>query len=240
MTRTLHPDTKAAAQAPTLWPAWVIRLDIKDDPVLVWTGLGQYLPSATGDNALDGLIFEGIANVGDIGAIVEAREGSQALTLSLAGVDLQDEALRQVVFDERTWQFRQAWLWVVLCDEDGNPIGKPVRVKRGRMDQMNHEEDDGEGKVSVEIESHQAYVANVLNTRYSEQLEVDPTDTSQDYVHDLANKIAGIGDKTNVTSGGGGGGGGGGGVGGGGGGSFGGGGGGSRFGGSNLLQRHAF
>lgn len=201
MTRVLDPATKAAAQAPTLWPAWVIRLDIKDDPVLVWTGLGLYMPTGTGDNALDGLTFEGIANVGDIGAIVEAREGSQALTLSLAGVDLMDDALRQVIFDQRTWQFRAAWLWVVLCDEDGDPIGKPVRVKRGRMDQMNHEENDGEGKVSVEIEGHQAYVASILNTRYSEQPEVDPTDTSQAYVHDLANKVAGIGDKANATSG---------------------------------------
>jgi uncharacterized membrane protein YgcG len=201
MSRNLDPATREAAQSATVWPAWVIRLDIKDDPVLVWTGLGQYVPSGTGDAALDGLTFEGIANVGEIGAVVDAREGSQAVTLALAGVDLTDEALRQVVFDERTWQFRDAWLWVVLCDEDGDPIGKPVRIKKGRMDQMNHEEDDGEGRVSVEIESHQAYVGQALGTRYSEQPEVDPTDTSQRFVHDLANKIAGIGDKASVTSG---------------------------------------
>ncbi len=200
MTRTLDPATKAAAQAPTLWPAWVIRLDIKDDPVLVWTGIGVYSPTGTGDEALDGLSFDGIANVGEIGAIVEAREGSQAVSLSLSGVDLEDPALRQVVFDERTWQFRSAWMWIVLCDEDGEPIGKPVRVKRGRIDQMNHE-DDEESIIRVEVESHQAYVASAISTRYSEQSEIDPTDVSQQHVHDLANKVAGIGAKTNTTSG---------------------------------------
>ena len=39
----------------------------------------------------------------------------------------------------------------------------------------------------------QSYVSQALNTRYSQQNELDATDTSQDYVHDLANRQPGIG-----------------------------------------------
>lgn len=188
MPRDMHSATAAALEESLIRPAWVIFMDIEGDPVLVWTGLGPITFPGTTDPALVDLTFEGIANVGEIGAIVDDRGGSQAVRLALAGVDMEEEALRQVVFNEERWQFRRAYMWIVLLDEDGLPIGEPVRAKTGRMDQMEHTEEDGEGRIEVTVESHQAYASEALNTRWSEQRELDDTDTSQDYVADLANK----------------------------------------------------
>lgn len=197
----LDAATQAAVTAKTIYPAWVIRLDILGDPVQVWTGRGPLTLTGTGDSALDGYTFEGIGLIGEIGEVTDTREGSDTLRLGLPGVDLQDDALRQVVFDQRTWQFRRAWMWIVLLDANGAVVGKPIRVKSGRMDRMNHQEDGGVGKITLEVESHQSYASEALFTRYSENKEIDSTDTSQDYAPDLANKTAGVGVKDAASSG---------------------------------------
>lgn len=197
----MQAATSTAAGAQVVYPGWIIRLDILDDPILVWTGLGPLTPSGTSDAQLNGQTFEGIANVGEISAIVDSREGSQAVKLSLPGVDLQDDALKQVVFDNRRWQFRQAWMWIALFNESGVIQGEPIRVKTGRIDNMEVEFGGETGVVAVNIESHQAYAGDILATRYSEQKEIDSTDISQNFVHSLANQSAVIGQKSATASG---------------------------------------
>lgn len=192
--RDLNPVTKAALASDVVYMAFIIRLDILGDPVLIWTGTRDYKPVGTGDAALDGLTFEGMGAIGKIGNIVDGRGGSQAVKLTLSGIDISSPLLRQVVGDNRTWQFRQAWIWIATLNADYEVIGVPFRVKTGRMDQMPVGKSGRKGDyVSVTIESHQAYASDVLNTKYSEQKDIDPTDTSQNYVHDLANKPAVIG-----------------------------------------------
>lgn len=194
MSRPLHSATAAALDAATIYPAWLIRLDIKDDPVFAWTGIGPIVFTGTGDTALDGFVFDGVASAGTISSIVDAANGSQAVTLQLAGVDLNDASLRQVVFNENVWQARAAWMWMVLFDSSGTMIGAPVRVKTGRMDQMNVEDqNDGTGVVNCQVESQQAYASEALYTRYSEQTEYYAADVSQAYVWDLANQAPVIG-----------------------------------------------
>jgi hypothetical protein len=210
--RQLDPATKTATEAENLNFAWIIRLDIQTDPVLAWTGFGDltFAAGQTGDGALDGQTFQGITHlVAEIGAVGDGDSGSQALELRLPGVDLQDELLKQVVYDRRKWKFRQAWAWIALFDDAGNVIGKPIRVKTGRMDQMAvSESEDGEGLVICTIESQQAYASEALNTRWSEQTELDPNDNSQQYVWALANMTPALG-QSNIIPGAGGYGGGG-------------------------------
>lgn len=199
MSRDLHSATATALDASTIYPAWLIRLDIKDDPVFVWTGLGPIVFTGTGDTALDGFVFDGVASAGTISSIVDAANGSQAVTLQLAGVDLNDATLRQVVFDENVWQARAAWMWLVLFDSTGTMIGAPTRVKTGRMDQMTVEDQaDNTGAVNCQIESQQAYASEALYTRYSEQTDYYAADISQAYVWDLANQAPVIG-QANTT-----------------------------------------
>ena len=107
--RNLHPDTHAEVGKGALTVVYIVRLDIEDDPILVWTGLGDlaFAPGQTGDGALDGQTFSGITHlVGEVGAAADGKGGSTALELALPGVDLYDEAMRQVVFNRRRWQYR--------------------------------------------------------------------------------------------------------------------------------------
>lgn len=226
MARDLHAQTATAVELPTLYPAWIVRLDILGDPVLVWTGLGSYAPTleATGDPQLAGLAYDGIANLGEISAVVDGSRGSETVKLSLPGVDPDLDALKPIITDGRLWQFRQAWIWLLLLNEYGEIQGRPIRIKTGRMDTLAVAEDaeSGSATVSVDIESHQAYAGQSRNTRWSEQTELDALDQSQNFTADLANRSPVIGQSTSGVSGtggtGGGAGGGGGSTGGGGGG----------------------
>lgn len=208
MTRGLDPTLEAELQKDIIRPVWIIRLDIKDDPVLLWTGRGNLQPVGTGDADLDGQVFLGSGNIIEIGAIQDTEKGSKALTLKLPGVDLSKPLLAQIVNDLRIWQFREAWVWFALLDPVNDFIVNPIRIKTGRMDTMTLENNATTGSIAVVIESHQSFISNALGTKYSEQLEIDPTDISQNFVHDLANKQPGIGVKTLPSGGGRGGGGG--------------------------------
>lgn len=191
--RDLHASTAAALVQEVVYSAWLFRLDIEGDPVQIWTGPRDITPTGTADAALNNILFEGMGNIGDIGQIVDGKGGSQALVLKLPGVNLEDDVLKQVVKDKRRWQFRQAWVWIAALDAGYQIVGEPFRVKTGRMDRMNVGKSRGVSYVSLTVESHQAYASEVSNAKYSELKDFDPTDTSQNYVHDLANRQAIIG-----------------------------------------------
>lgn len=191
--RNLHPETKAALGESVVNEAWIFRLDIVDDPVICWTGPRDMTFVGTGDGALNGLIFEGMGAVEGIGEIRDGRGGSQAVNLKLHGINLNDDALKQVVFNKNRWQGRSAWIWIVTLDDAYNVVGQPFRVKTGRIDKMNVGQGRKGNFVQCTIESYAAYRSEALNTKYSEQRDIDATDTSQAYVHDLANRTAVIG-----------------------------------------------
>lgn len=197
MSRELHPATSAAVGEDVVYEGWFIRLDILGDPVIIWTGLqDKAFGPGQADAALNNLTFAGMGQLSGLGSIVDGRGGSQAVQLRLPGVDLNDEALRQVVFNKATWQRRQAWIWYATLDSNYNVVGELVRVKTGRMDKMVVRQDARQSFVQVTIESHQAYAGEVLNTKYSEQKEIDSTDVSQSYVHALANMQPVVGGAT--------------------------------------------
>ena len=189
MVRPLDTATSAALANATIYPAWLIRLDILTDPVFVWTGIGPITLTGTGDSALDGYTFDGVAAAGEIGVLSDTDTGSQAVSVALAGCNLNDPAMRQIVYNADTWHYRQAWVWLCLFTSAGALIGKPVRCKTGRMDQFTVEETGaGLGTVTCTIESQQAYAGEADDTCYSEQkFDVDATDTSQDYAWFLSN-----------------------------------------------------
>ena len=193
MSRGMSGAMESEVVKSTIRSVWIVRLDIKDDPILAWTGWGPFSPTGTGDDALDGNTFEGLGPIDAISDVEDTESGSQSVTLELPGVDLNDDALRQIVLNAETWQFRQAWIWYGLLNETFNVIADPTRIKTGRMDQMRVSHTGKTGTVSVTVESYQAYAAEALRTRYSQQKDVDPTDKSQDFAHDLANKQPGVG-----------------------------------------------
>ena len=204
--RDLDPVLNTALEQPAIRPIWILRMDIKDDPFQVWTGIGDLVVVGSGDTALDGFTFTGLGNIGEIGVIKDSDRGSDAVKLKLPGVDTSKDMLDPIITNPRVWQFRQAWLWFGLLDSANSIVINPFRVKTGRIDSMVLSDDGSTGSVETVIESHQAYISRALRTSYSEQKEIDPTDTSQDYIHDLANKKPGVGVKSSMGGGGGGGG----------------------------------
>lgn len=196
MSRPLDSATAAAFQQSDLPLAFIIYLDILSDPLLTWTGMGDLVfgAGATGDALLDGNTFTGSGTIFEIGAATDAIGGSDVMTLSLAGVDITMPLLRQLIYNRNRWQFRRATVWMMVLDPVTYAItGKPFRIKTGRMDQMPYSETAKGGVVSCKIEGQQAYGKQPSMTRYSEQLDIDNLDVSQNYIYSLANMTAAMG-----------------------------------------------
>lgn len=199
MTRPLVAATATALDKPILPVAVIVYLDILNDPLFAWSGIGDLVfgVAETGDPSLDSKTFNGTGSIIEISAVSEGVGGSDALDISLPGVDIQEPLLRQLITNRNRWQFRRAIVWLMLLDPDTDLIaGKPFRIKTGRMDRMPLSENDTGGTIKVVIEGQQSYGDIPLGSRYSEQIDINPNDTSQKWAHSLANMQAVIGKNT--------------------------------------------
>lgn len=152
---------------------------------------------ATGDSILDGKTFKGVGSVIEVSGIEEGAGGSDSLEISFPGVDPNNDLMKQIIRDRRRWQFRRAVVWMLVLNPDTMAIeGKPFRIKTGRMDAMPYDENSDKSRFKCVIEGQQSYGSEPLNTRYSEQIDIDNTDTSQKWVYALANMSAKIGTKS--------------------------------------------
>lgn len=205
MARTLDTSTAAALITSPLYEVWFVRLDVVGDPVYINTSLHNItFPGGSGyDPAIVGFLFTGIANLGSIDAVTDSVDGSQTVTLTLPGVQLANDYLHQIINNADLWQRRNAYIWMATFDNTGALVGKPFRVKTGRMDKMpiTIDPDSGTGTIQLQIESQASYSGEALNTRYVDQPIIDSSDTSQRFVSDLANKVPAIGNPTSNASG---------------------------------------
>jgi len=196
MVRSLHASMQAEVIKPQIKPVWIVRLDIQTDPVYAWTGRGQFVGAGTGDAALDGYTFDGVANFGEISAIKEDNAGSGAVSIKLAGVNIGEEVLDQIINNAYRWQGRRAWIWIGMLNETYGIVANPTRIKTGLMNQLKLVDSGESASVLLTIESHQAFISRSTRTRYITQIEIDPADLSQTYIHDLANRNPPIGEET--------------------------------------------
>lgn len=183
---------EAEAEKIIVRPAWFVFLDIKDDPLKMWTGPMGISLSETGDSSLDGewLPSSGLA---DIGEIVEDEDGSGPTRLEMSGVDPALPLFKQVIADGRLWRRRRAVIWMSYMNDAGALAFTPRRKKVGRMDDLRLSQGEDSALITLNIEGFAARSGDALGTRYSEQRDIDATDKSQDWVHDLANKKPDIG-----------------------------------------------
>jgi hypothetical protein len=167
--------------------------------LLAWTGIGDLTFGAgqTGDTELDGVTFKGIGDALELSGLSEGIGGTDGLQVTLPGVDLNSNEMKQIIRDRDLWQFQRALTWLMLIDPDTGAItGKPFRIRTGRIDNMPYKEDRGKGSLNCVIEAQQAYGNEALNSRYSEQSDINSTDTSQKWVWNLANMSPIIGRST--------------------------------------------
>lgn len=202
MTRPLEAATATATGQPVLPLAALVYLDVENDPLYAWTGIGDLIFTAgqTGDPSLDGKTFTGLGTIVEISNASEGVGGSDALEISMPGVDPNEPMMRQLVTNRQRWQFRRAIVWMMILDPETEAIeGKPFRIKTGRMDKMPYTEGKQGGVIKVRIEGQQAYGNEPLNSRYSEQVDLNPLDTSQKWIHSLANMPVDLSKSTSGT-----------------------------------------
>jgi len=192
------------AEAIIVRPVWFVFLDIASDPLKMWTGPIDITLSSTGDSTLDGdwISSSGLA---DIGEIVEDEDGSGPTRLEMSGVDPALPLFKQVIADGRLWRRRRAIIWLSYMNDAGALAYTPQRQKIGRMDDLRMVQGEDSALITLNIEGFAARSGDALGTRYIEQRDIDATDKSQDWAHDLANKKADIGSTGQAVTGGGGG-----------------------------------
>lgn len=201
--RPLEAATALAADKPVIPLAAILYLDIEGDPLLCWSGIGDltFGVAETGDPSLDNKTFKGTGDLIEISTVSEGVGGSDAIEISMPGVDMTLPLMRQLITNRNRWQFRRAVVWLMILDPVTDLIaGKPFRIKTGRMDKMPYTENDKGGLVKVRIEGQAAYGNTPLGSRYSEQIDINVNDVSQKYVHSLANMTAALGQVSSTVS----------------------------------------
>ena len=189
----MSPEIVGAVTAPSITTAIAARLDFKNAPVFVWTGIHAIQPTSSGDSLLDGNTFEPLANgvVVDIGENTFSMNGSDELSISLnvPSAPSIEIAAAQVYPDE--YRSRPAVLWRAIKLETGNPLAAPVwmfrRIRSGAMDKVEVQADGMSHKFMLTIESHSGKISNATNQTYLNQRQYDPNDASQDYSVSIAN-----------------------------------------------------
>lgn len=184
----------AAASADVIHPIVIIRIDVENDPVYVYTGHGLFAPTGTGDPALDGNVFSSVAGVGEISDFVSKDGITEPVTASLFGVDIDDPLLRQIIRDGREWRGKPCWVWLGfydLTDNDRPVVAYPRRMKYGVLTKIEVRRDEEIGVVVATIdEDVDAAFAEVH--RYDSQRDFYSTDEAADYMQALANSPKGI------------------------------------------------
>lgn len=190
--RDVTAGAVTALTAGTVRPVLIGRLDIATDPVVAWTGPGTFLPTGSGDAALDGQTFLPMAPFVELSSITENQGIGGPATLTVAGHDLDEDLLLQVVNDKRTWRGRKAWLWLGLLNVDeATVVVDPFRIKTGVMVDMRvvREPDNNTIQVSIDKDLGNARAAPL---RWIDHVRFFTADTFSTFVIALANKPQGF------------------------------------------------
>ena len=193
MSRDLASATQTGLQAGPYCKVLIGRLDIASDPVYVWTGPGILLPSGTSDAALNGYSFSPAQGFVGISSFFENMGIGRPVTATLTGHDMDQELMRQVVRDKRTWRLQPAYIWAAILDTDKMTVlGEPFRMKTGVMTNMTVTRTSDSAVVSVTIDED---VGKSRETAYyiADHPRLWAADTYATYVAKLANKPNGLG-----------------------------------------------
>ena len=193
----------AEGEKEVMYPVWFLWLDIEDDPLFAFTGIGEiaFAEDETGDAALDGNTFAGIGVAAMIGDIEESENGSGATRITIPGVDPALPGFKPLIADRKKWQFRRAVLWFSYMTEDGTGlVDDPQREKTGRLDGLEVTHDRDTCTISINIEGFAASGQYPTGTKYAEQPEIDPNDIGMSFVSDLVNKQPEIGPGSSQPS----------------------------------------
>jgi hypothetical protein len=172
MSRGLAAGNLTAVTGEVVTSTKAVALDFPSG-VARWNG-------STMDIVIGGQTFLGVGVLGSIGVIEEGAETrAYGVTVGISGVPRDAVALALT----QEYQGRAATIWEVQLDANGQPIGTPPIVFRGRMDQMSVTLGDT-ASVTVRLENRLADWDRARVRRYTDedQKRLFPTDKGFGYV----------------------------------------------------------
>lgn len=185
-------DMKDASEKRIFQPVVIAYLDIQGDPIAMWTGNGDFMPSGTSDEVLNGKTFLRSESFADISEIETNQGIGGPVTISLKANDLDESALRQVVRDKRTWLGQRAYIWLGLYDDDAKQVlSDPIRMRSGIITEAETPRSSNVTVLNFTIDS------DLQNARGAKFLLIShpnaaPGDTFTSFMLDLANKPSGF------------------------------------------------
>lgn len=185
-------DMKDASGKRIFQPVVIAYLDIQGDPIAMWTGNGDFMPSGTSDEVLNGKTFLRSESFADISEIETNQGIGGPVTISLKANDLDESALRQVVRDKRLWLGRRAYIWLGLYDDDAKQVlSDPIRMRSGIITEAETPRSSNVTVLNFTIDS------DLQNAKGAEFLLIShpnaaPGDTFTSFMLELANKPNGF------------------------------------------------
>lgn len=179
MARSVSSGLNTEFQASALKPFLAVDLDIADDPIRTWTGMGNI--------TIDGELYIGTGNLLSINAASESaalEATGGAVVLSGVPTDLIAVALQE------TYQGRTATIYIGAMDDSGNVVSSPYKLFSGFMDTMIINDEIEQASVSITVESRLVTFERSRVRRYtSEDQKIDfPNDRGLEMIADLQDK----------------------------------------------------
>jgi hypothetical protein len=168
--------------------AYLARFDFASETIFISTLQWAIKPTGTGDALLDGNQFEPFiqGTPYDIGSNQYSEQGSGAFEMTLQlPADLPTE-LQAASIQPEEYLARPATIWRAILTQPpgiaGPGVWSFVRIRTGRMDQLEFTEDGTQSVVKLTIEAWASYISDANQSSYSDQRRFDPNDTSQNFL----------------------------------------------------------
>jgi len=179
MARSLTAGMVTEVTAESLHPFVAVEIVFEDATSRAWSGHGTI--------TIDGDIYTGVGNFGEISAINETTENKAVgVELKLSGIptDLIATALGE------KYQGNACVIYLGALDENRAVVVDPYKIFSGKIDSMNISEGDESAIITVTAESRMIDMTRARVRRYTpEDQKIDyPTDKGLDYVGSLQDK----------------------------------------------------
>lgn len=186
----------AALDAPVIRPRYFAFLDILGGAVRV-TNLPfsiEFAPDETGDEDLDGYVFEALDHrLTGVSDIQYKEGGADTVSITLAGMVGVDDELLTLIGDKTNWQGRLCRLWRVMLDAEDKPIGGYWSFFTGYMSVPKIVGDRGSQAMVIDVETYLSFLTAPSNRSYLNQSDYDPEDLSAEASIAVANGTSGAG-----------------------------------------------
>ncbi len=184
------PDAiaSAALDDAVVHPCFLGWLDFVGGVVRATTAPYGKTPSGTGDSDLDGYAFSAISpELVSVSEVRHQEDGSETVTVTMAGLVGPNTALLNLVGDKTKWQGRDARLWIMLLDSSFAQIGNIWSYYTGRMISVGIKGSAQAQVIEITIESYLANFADPSGRTYLDQKSYDSGDLSAEAAIAIAN-----------------------------------------------------